>query len=99
MTTREWSAILDSFEARLHAQHEAMTMGPAALDAWEEPVPTAPIPRDLMERATALMWRCRELEDEIEQALNGVAAQLDRMLEVAATSAVPAEPMYFDSRV
>ena len=74
-------------------------MGPAALAPWDEPAPTQPLPRDLMERATTLMWRCRALEDEIELALNGVAASLDRMLEVAATSAAPAEPMYFDSRV
>lgn len=99
MTTCEWTAILDSFEARIHAQREALAMGPAALEAWLPPAPTTPLPRDLLERATALVWQCRELEDAIEQSLSTTLASLDRLLDAPPANGDAAEPVYFDSRV
>ena len=99
MSTRGWTAVLDEFEARIHAQREALEMGSALIAPWHAPAVDEPLPRDLVERATELVWQCRELEDEIARALGGAAASLDQLLAAPPVPTQAAQPMYFDSRI
>lgn len=83
----------------MHAQREALAMGPAPVEPWVPPAVSTPLPRDLLERATALMWQCRELEDEIQRTLAGAAESLDRLLDAPPSGSEVPDPVYFDSRV
>ena len=96
MSKRQWQDLLDSFEARVHAQREALAMGPAAVADWDPPAVTEPLTPDLAERAIELLRECRELEDQIARALDETAESLDRL---EAAPAAPPEPFYFDSRI
>ena len=87
------------FEARLHAQREALSMGGGAVGDFQPPVVDAPIPADLADRATDLVEQCRRLEDEIERALADASAALDELLAAPPARVAAAEPVYFDSRV
>ena len=99
MSTCDWASVLDTFEARLHAQREALSMGGGAVAEWQPPALETPMPSELADRAADLVWQCRQLEDEIEQALATASAALDRMLEAPPVPVAAAEPVYFDSRV
>ena len=99
MSTCDWAAVLDTFEARLHAQRAALSMGGGAVSEWQPPELEAPLPADLADRAADLVWQCRQLEDEIEQALTTASAALDRLLAAPPAPVTAAEPVYFDSKV
>jgi hypothetical protein len=93
-----WDAVLDDFEARLADQWAALRAG--SLDgaqAFAPPPVDGPLPPEHVERATALVWRCRELEDALAAALAAATENLERLDRAA--PAVPAGPVYFDSRV
>ena len=99
MSSSEWTTILDMFEARLQAQRDALAMGPAPIEDWAPPAADEALPAELLDRATVLLWQCRELEDELERALSETADSLDRLAEAPAPPAATPEPVYFDSRV
>jgi hypothetical protein len=100
MSTSEWAATLDAFEARVAAQWAALG------DSSAEPVPPfaapevpGPLPEELVARATELVHRCRALEDTLSAALADARQQLERLDEPATTASSPAEPVFFDSRI
>jgi hypothetical protein len=95
MSDHQWRDLLDSFEARVHAQRDALAMG-AGVSDWEPPAVTEPLTPDLAERAIELLRECRELEDQIQRALDETAASLDRL---DGPSASATEPFYFDSHI
>ena len=95
-----WSASLDAFEQRLDAQESALAEGshvpvPPFLPAAGLPA----LPADLVDRAVALVWRCRALEERVSDALEQAKNQLQALAEGAPPAAAAAEPMFFDSRV
>ena len=90
---------LDGFEHRLAAQEAALSSGLVeAAPSFDPPSLPTPLPHDLVERATALVWRCRALEETLSRALQDAGAQLDRIGE-AGPARAPSQPVYFDSRV
>ena len=94
-----WRVVLDAFEARLDAQADALALGaPGVVPAFVAPVLPNPLPDTLLDRATALVWRCRELEDALSEALQSAEASLAKVHD-AAPAPAPAQPVYFDSRV
>lgn len=94
-----WAVVLDAFEQRIDAQREALALGaPGIVPPFVAPPLANPLPDSLLDRATALVWRCRELEDEIETALAQTGASLDKLHATPAPPAA-AQPVYFDSRV
>jgi hypothetical protein len=95
-----WSATLDAFEQRLDAQERALDRGS------HEPIPAfspapdlPPLPTEMVDRAVALVWRCRALEERVTAALTQAKEQLAALAEAAPTPADAAEPVFFDSRV
>lgn len=92
----DWTAILDAFERNLDAQWSALDRNaPHEAPSFTPPEPTQPLPPELTERATALVWRCRALEDALSAALAKTTEELER----PAPATAPAQPVYFDSRV
>lgn len=95
-----WHTTLDAFEARLDAQAAAIASGDiTAIEPFTEPETSNPLPRELTERATELVWRCRRIEEQLAAALQRSQTSIDRLLDAPAPSAPAAEPVYFDSRV
>ena len=95
----DWVSALDGFEHRLAAQEAALASGVVEpTSSFDPPSLPTPLPHALVERATALVWRCRALEESLEQALKDAAAQLDRIGE-AGPARTPSQPVFFDSRV
>ena|SRR3712207_3350 len=99
MNLTDWSVALDMFEARLSAQRDALSMGPAAIEPWEPPALTTVLPGELADRAASLLALCRDLEDEIAHTMAATNASLDRLLDAPPAPVAAAEPVYFDSRV
>lgn len=94
-----WSAVLDAFEARLDAQYEALALGaPGVVPPFVAPPLANPLPDCLLDRAVALIARCRDLEDELTRALADTELSLVKVHEAPAATAA-AQPVYFDSRV
>lgn len=99
MTTVRWAAALDAFEARIDAQAEALARHDAEPVApFEPPDLPAPLPAELVERAAALVWRCRELEDKLSAAVSDARAALQDA-HAKSTARPHNQPVYFDSRV
>jgi hypothetical protein len=95
-----WAATLDAFEQRLDAQERALDGGShEAIPAFAPAPDLPPIPVDLVDRAVALVWRCRALEDRVTAALNDAKTQLQALADAAPAPAEAAEPVFFDSRV
>ena len=95
-----WAVTLDAFEQRLDAQERALDGGS------HEPIPAfspapdlPPVPLEMVDRAVALVWRCRALEDRVTAALNEAKEQLQALADAAPAPADAAEPVFFDSRV
>ena len=63
----EWAEALDRFEAQLtHARAVVDDDRTPTMQAWPPPgITTDPIPATLRDRASELLRRCYELEDEI----------------------------------
>lgn len=98
MTAGSWTDVLDTFEARLAAQQTALDAGGTTIvPPFEPPATIPPLPVDLAERAIALTERCRRIEADIARALETAGAALARA--TATKINLPAEPVYFDSRV
>jgi hypothetical protein len=101
MSTSEWAAALDAFEARVASQWAALddpSLEPAP--PFAAPAVPGPMPDELVARATELVHRCRALEDTLSAALADARQQLERLDEPTATAgSSPAEPVFFDSRI
>lgn len=96
---KSWGEVLDEFEARLDAQHEALAAGDAGrLTPFVPPDVSAPLPAALASRAVSLVRRCRALEDAVAAALTETEAALLRAANTA-TTPTRRDPVYFDSRV
>ena len=94
-----WAVVLDAFEARISAQRDALALGaPGIVGPFVAPPLANPLPDSLLDRATALVGRCRELEEEIQAAMAQTTASLEKLHD-APVSANGAQPVYFDSRV
>ena len=100
MTSNQgWHDTLDAFEARLDAQEAALAAGlEDDVAPFVPPQLDQPLPPELQRRATALVWRCRALEDVLQAELNKAQQRLDDLAAEPAAKP-PAQPMYFDSRV
>lgn len=99
MTVSDWSHILDAYEARLDAQ--ALALREHAFDglgAFTPPHVESPLPHALVERAEALLQRCRDLEHALATALAETAVAIARS-DRARPTGHAAEPVYFDSHV
>lgn len=93
-----WTLVLDAFEARLDAQYEALALGaPGVVPPFVAPPLANPLPDSLLDRAIALIARCRDLEDELADALAATEVSLAKLHDAPAPAA--AQPVYFDSRV
>ena len=98
--TTDWSSALDAFEARLHAQAQALDAGgDPTVAPFEPPVMTEPLPSDLVNRATGLVQRCRDIEFKLADALERAGAALERSARTPVAAGADQQPVYFDSRV
>ena len=97
-----WEAVLDLLEAEVDA---AWAAGPEAAAAGEAPVfaPSAelgPVPAGLVERATSLLHRMNDLQENLEQRRGEVARQLSALAgarTAAATTAARPLPHFLDT--
>lgn len=100
MTGALWEGTLDAFEQRLGAQERALDDGDhASISKFAPPPDLPPLPAALVDRAVALVWRCRALEERVSTALQQAKDQLAALAGAAPASADAAEPVFFDSRV
>lgn len=93
-----WSLVLDAFEARIDAEYEALALGaPGVVPPFVAPPLPSPLPDALLDRAVALIARCRRLEADLAEALATTEVSLAKLQDTPATPA--AQPVYFDTRV
>ena len=94
-----WTVVLDAFEARIDAQRDALALGaPGVVPPFVAPPLSNPLPDALLDRAIALVARCRELEADLAGALEATQLSLTKLHDDGPAVAA-AQPMYFDSRV
>lgn len=100
MSAHEWEATLDEFERTLTIQETACREGSIEdFASFAFPEVHTPIPLGLLDRVTGLMWRCSALEDALVAARDALREEIDRLGDAPHTTAAPAEPVYFDSRL
>lgn len=94
MSLAPWTTALDAFERSLAEQREAVARGDAgAVDAFSPPAGLGPLPRELADRARALLAASQEHVDELRTTLASTQrelALLDRMAPAGAS------PSYLD---
>lgn len=72
-----WVATLNAYEARVDAAREAVVSGDLAQPPpFQPPVDLGPMPPELVERASALLARSRDLQELIVKARGAIAAKL-----------------------
>ena len=100
VTRQLWEATLDAFEQRLDAQERALDEGSHdPIPRFSRTTDLPPIPAALIDRAVALVRRCRTLEERVSGALQQAKDQLAALADAAPAAAAAAQPVFFDSRV
>lgn len=94
---RAWASTLDSFEARLEAQRNALDAGDAGtVTPFEPPVGLGPLPADLAARAADLLAQAEDLVRELSDNVLALGQDLAVVRTLGASTGRPPQANFVD---
>lgn len=92
----DWASFLDSLESELHAVQRAATGRRRSRVAFEPPTDLGPLPRELADRARAVLAALERTAEEVRTEMRQTTKQLEELRHLDPRG--PKPPSSFDSR-